>query len=36
MSDPEEKKWIQERIEGKVKEENFNFEGKKANFKKLV
>jgi 2-oxoglutarate dehydrogenase E1 component len=36
MSDPEEKKWIQERIEGKGKEANFTFEGKKAIFKKLV
>jgi 2-oxoglutarate dehydrogenase E1 component len=36
MSDPEEKKWIQERIEGKGKEANFTSEGKKAIFKKLV
>ena len=36
MSDPEEKKWIQERIEGKGKEANFTTEGKKAIFKKLV
>ena len=36
MSDPEEKKWIQERIEGKGKEANFTLEGKKAIFKKLV
>lgn len=36
MSDPEEKKWIQERIEGKGKEVNFTSEGKKAIFKKLV
>ena len=36
MSDPEEKKWIQERIEGKGKETNFTSEGKKAIFKKLV
>ncbi len=36
MSDPEEKKWIQERIEGKGKEANFTFEGKKAIFRKLV
>ena len=36
MSDPEEKSWIQERIEGKGKEANFTLEGKKAIFKKLV
>ena len=36
MSDPEEKKWIQERIEGKGKEANFTLEGKKAIFNKLV
>ena len=36
MSDPEEKRWIQERIEGKGKEANFTIEGKKAIFKKLV
>jgi 2-oxoglutarate dehydrogenase E1 component len=36
MSDPEEKKWIQERIEGKGKEANFTSEGKKAILKKLV
>jgi 2-oxoglutarate dehydrogenase E1 component len=36
MSDPEEKSWIQERIEGKGKEANFTSEGKKAIFKKLV
>ena len=36
MSDPEEKKWIQERIEGKGKEANFTTEGKKAILKKLV
>ena len=36
MSDPEEKKWIQERIEGKGKEANFTLEGKKAILKKLV
>jgi 2-oxoglutarate dehydrogenase E1 component len=36
MSDPEEKKWVQERIEGKGKEANFTLEGKKAIFKKLV
>ncbi|NCW70919.1 MAG: 2-oxoglutarate dehydrogenase subunit E1 [Proteobacteria bacterium] len=36
MSDPEEKKWIQERIEGKGKEANFTFEGKKAILRKLV
>ncbi len=36
MSDPEEKKWIQERIEGKGKEANFTTEGKKAILKKLI
>ena len=36
MSDPEEKSWIQERIEGKGKEANFTSEGKKAILKKLV
>ena len=36
MSDPEEKKWIQERIEGKGKEANFTIEGKKAILKKLI
>ena len=36
MGDPEEKKWIQERIEGKGKEATFSTEGKKAIFKKLV
>jgi 2-oxoglutarate dehydrogenase E1 component len=36
MSDPEEKKWIQERVEGKSKKANFTFEGKKAIFRKLV
>ena len=36
MSDPEEKSWIQERIEGKGKEANFTLEGKKAIFKKLL
>jgi 2-oxoglutarate dehydrogenase E1 component len=36
ISDPEEKKWIQERIEGKGKEASFTVEGKKAIFKKLI
>ena len=36
MSDPEEKQWIQERIEGKSKEAKFTIQGKKAIFKKLV
>ncbi|MSP06602.1 MAG: 2-oxoglutarate dehydrogenase E1 component [Candidatus Fonsibacter sp.] len=36
MSDPEEKRWVQERIEGKGKEASFSQQGKKAIFKKIV
>ncbi len=36
MSDPEEKAWIQERIEGKDKEITFTAEGKKAILSKLI
>ena len=36
ISDPDEKRWIQERIEGKDKEIVFTPEGKKAILKKLI
>ena len=36
ISDPDEKRWIQERIEGKDKEITFTPEGKKAILKKLI
>ena len=36
ISDPDEKRWLQERIEGKDKEINFTPEGKKAILKKLI
>jgi 2-oxoglutarate dehydrogenase E1 component len=36
ISDPEEKAWLQERIEGKDKEISFTAEGKKAILKKLI
>ena len=36
ISDPEEKSWIQQRIEGKDKEITFTPEGKKAILKKLI
>ena len=36
ISDPDEKRWIQERIEGRDKEITFTPEGKKAILKKLI
>ena len=36
ISDPEEKSWIQQRIEGKDKEISFTPQGKRAILKKLV
>ncbi len=36
MSDPKERQWIRDRIEGKEKEINFTDNGKRAIFKKLV
>jgi 2-oxoglutarate dehydrogenase E1 component len=36
ISDPDEKRWLQERIEGKDKEITFTPEGKKAILKKLI
>jgi len=36
ISDPDEKSWIQQRIEGRGKEVTFTLEGKKAILKKLI
>ncbi|RJF90069.1 2-oxoglutarate dehydrogenase E1 component [Oleomonas cavernae] len=36
ISDPDEKRWIQERIEGREKEISFTVEGKKAILNKLI
>ena len=36
MEDPEEKSWVQERIEGKEKEISFTPEGKKAMLNRVL